>query len=145
MRDRQYIVILSADNTHIIVVISYIAQHYCVYFVGDEEEEDEDLIEFREQITEIDQEEFVDEEEDEEEESKTEAIDRIKTSITEKFEEIMETISNIQVSNHGTISTIMTFVCNDGHQHSLSLEKKRPLATSIVVLLKKKREGKKLL
>ena len=65
--------------------------------VGDEEEDDEDLVEFKEQIMEIDQEEFVDEDENDEEESETEARDRIKTSITEKFEETTEAVSNIQV------------------------------------------------
>lgn len=63
----------------------------------DEEEEDEDLIEYTEQIAEIEQEEFVDEEEDEEEESEIDALNRIQGSITERFEEMMETISNIQV------------------------------------------------
>ena len=51
-----------------------------------------------EQMAEIDQEEFADEEEDEEEESESEALERIKASITEKFEETTEAISNIQVS-----------------------------------------------
>ena len=49
-------------------------------------------------MVEIDQEEFVDEEEDEEEESENDALERIKTSITEKFEETTEAISNIQVN-----------------------------------------------
>ena len=64
----------------------------------EDEEEDEDLVEYREQMVEIDQEEFVDEEEDEEEESENDALERIKTSITEKFEETTEAISNIQVN-----------------------------------------------
>lgn len=63
----------------------------------EEEEEDEDLIEYREQLAEIEQEEFVDEEEDEEEESEMDATNRIKGSITEKFEEMIEAMSNIQV------------------------------------------------
>ena len=63
----------------------------------DEEEEDEDLIEYTEQMAVIEQEEFVDEEEDEDEESEIDAMNRIQGSITEKFEEMMEAISNIQV------------------------------------------------
>ena len=65
----------------------------------EEEEEDEDLVEYREQMAEIDQEEFVDDEEEEEEESEMDATDRIKTSLTEKFEELTEALTNIQVSN----------------------------------------------
>lgn len=69
-------------------------------FLKDEEEEDEALIEFQEQITEIDQEEFLDEEEDEEEENELDAKERIKTSIHEKFEEQTEALSNVQVNHH---------------------------------------------
>ncbi len=39
----------------------------------------------------------MDEEEDEEEESENDALERIKASITENFEEATEVISNIQV------------------------------------------------
>ena len=49
-------------------------------------------------MAEIDQEEFVDEEEDEEEESESDALERIKASITERFEEATEAISSIQAS-----------------------------------------------
>ena len=69
---------------------------YCITDLGDDE--DEDLVEYREQIAEIDHEEYVDEEEDEEEESENDALERIKASITENFEETTEAISNIQVS-----------------------------------------------
>lgn len=49
-------------------------------------------------MAEIDHEEFADEEEDEEEESENDALERIKASITDKFEETAEAISNIQVN-----------------------------------------------
>lgn len=48
-------------------------------------------------MAEIEQEEFVDEEDDEEEESEIDAMKRIQGSINERFEEMMEAISNIQV------------------------------------------------
>lgn len=48
-------------------------------------------------MADIEQEEFVDEEEDEEEESEIDAMNRIQGSITERFEEMVEAISNIQV------------------------------------------------
>lgn len=101
-----------ADNEEEEGVDSHICPvnlHFLNLLIVDEDkEEDEDLIEYREQMAEIDQEEFVDEEEDEEEESETDAMDRIRTSITEKFEEVTETISNIQVSHDLTYSMLIS-------------------------------------
>lgn len=72
--------------------------YYIAHLGEDEDEDDEDLVEYREQMAEIDHEEYADEEEDEEEESENDALERIKASITERFEETTEAISNIQVS-----------------------------------------------
>ena len=76
--------------------MTFLIMYYTI--ILGEDDEDEDIVEYREQIAEIDDEEFVEDEEDEEDESENEAIERIKASITENFEETTEAISNIQVS-----------------------------------------------
>lgn len=81
---------------------------YCTTNLGDDE--DEDLVEYREQIAEIDHEEYADEEEDEEEESENDALDRIKASIIEKFEETTEAISNIQVSKSAMLFNVLSIL-----------------------------------
>lgn len=58
---------------------------------------DEDLEEYEQQVAEIDQEEFPDDDDEEEEEEETDAKERLRTALTEKFEEQTESISNVQV------------------------------------------------
>ena len=48
-------------------------------------------------MAEINQEEFPDDEDEEEEEEETDAKERLRTAVTEKYEEQAESISNIQV------------------------------------------------
>lgn len=58
---------------------------------------DEDLAEYEEGVAEIDQEEFTDDEDDEEEEAEEDARERLRTIITEKYEDMTDSIGNIQV------------------------------------------------
>lgn len=71
---------------------------FWIWFIGEDEDGvDEDRAEYEEAIAEIDQEERPEEEEDEEEETEADARDRLKTSISEHYEEQAESILNIQV------------------------------------------------
>lgn len=87
--------------TQYMCFISHVACHFCLYFLSppEEEGEDEDVAAFHEQLTEIEEEQFPDEEGEEEgEEGEEEARERMKGALIEKFEEQNEAISALQVS-----------------------------------------------
>ena len=69
-----------------------------MYAIDEEEgEADEDLAEYEEGVAEIDAEDAPEIEEEEDEEEEAEAWERLRTSITEKYEEQTESANNIQV------------------------------------------------